>query len=113
MHLVDALLAVVEAQGAVELEGRRGLVGLAELWLAGAAGRGSGRSWGTKERMQRSPGLTVVNALAGLDGPCRQPRVRGRAGAAILAVPTMKWWSLAQRPAAPIWTSTSPDLGGS
>ena len=63
---MDALLAVVEAQGAVELEGRRGLVGLAELWLAGAADAAVA-AVGDEGEDAAVAGLDGSDALAGLD----------------------------------------------
>ena len=66
----------------------------------------------TKAIMQRSPGLTLVTPSP-TSTTVPAPSWPSTAGKSIFEWPCIRWWSLRQRPDAPICTRTSPALGGS
>jgi len=67
---------------------------------------------GTKLRMTRSPDLTMVTPSP-TDSTMPEPSWPSTAGNAMVASPFWKCRSLRHTPAARIFTSTSPRLGGS
>ena len=79
-HVGQALVAFVEASGAVEHGRARGTVGRRRGWPCPSCRSDTARSWGRRRGSPRSPGATRVTPLAHVQdrtGPPRGPGLRG------------------------------------